>query len=111
VCEHQRTTLFYDLFPSTAQMESYYQSRVAEFGVPPGSGFCDDAERAENAFIRSRAGRRFEVGRLLCFRDAGNAVFIWTDRRVDVAVEAQRRDPTNQQLYRLWARVEFGPLV
>jgi hypothetical protein len=38
-------------------------------------------------------------------------VFIWTDRRVDVAVEAQRRDPTNQQLYRLWARVEFGPLV
>ncbi|HEX2025054.1 MAG TPA: hypothetical protein VHH92_01530 [Actinomycetota bacterium] len=111
VCEHEGTTLFYDLFSNTAQMERYYASRVAEFGVTPGSGFCDMAERAENAFVRSRGEQEFQVGRLLCFRDAGNAVFIWTDRRVDVAVEAQRSDPTNRELYRQWARVEFGPLV
>jgi hypothetical protein len=102
LCEHQGTTLFYDLFPNTSQMETYYASRVREFGVPPGSGFCDTAERAENAYVRTRGQREFAVGRLLCFRDAGNAVFIWTDRRVDIAVEAQRSDPTNRQLYRLW---------
>jgi hypothetical protein len=111
LCEHQGTTLFYDLFPNTSQMETYYASRVREFGVPPGSGFCDTAERAENAYVRSRGQREFEVGRLLCFRDAGNAVFIWTDQRVEIAVEAQRSDPTNRQLFRLWSRVEFGPIV
>ena len=93
-------------------MESYYESRVAEFGDPPGSGFCDDAERAENAFIHPRWPAVHEVGRLLCFRDArGAPCSISTDRRVEVAVEAQRREPTNEQLYRLSVRVEFGPLA
>jgi SAM-dependent methyltransferase len=54
-------------------MESYYESRVAEFGDPPGSGFCDYAERAENAFIHPRWPAVHEVGRLLCFRDARGA--------------------------------------
>lgn len=111
LCEHAQATLFYDLFPNTGQMESYYDSRVREFGVTRGSGFCDSSERAENAYVRKRGGQSFEVGRLLCFRDAGNAVFLWSDVRVDITVEAQRGDPTNDQLYRLWARVEFGPLA
>jgi hypothetical protein len=111
LCEFQGTTLFYDLFANTSDMETYFRSRVREFDVTPGSGFCDSAERAENAYVRSRGDQQFEVGRLLCFRDAGAAVFIWTDRRVDISVEAQRDDPTNDQLYRLWAQVEFGPLL
>jgi hypothetical protein len=111
LCELEGTTLFYDLFPNTAQMDTYYDSRVREFDIATGSGFCDSAERAENAYVRTRGDQEFEVGRLLCFRDGGDAVFIWTDRRVDVSVEAQRSDPTNDRLYRLWARVEFGPLV
>lgn len=111
LCEHAQTTVFYDLFPNTSQMETYYNSRVNEFGVARGSGFCDTAERAENAYVRTRGDATFEVGRLLCFRDAGNAVLVWSDRRVDIVVEAQRADPTNDQLYRLWARVEFGPLA
>jgi hypothetical protein len=111
LCEHQGATLFYDLFPNLPEMESYYNSRVREFGVTPGTGFCDSAERAENAYIRQRDGSEFEVGRLLCFRDGGSAVFIWTDRRVDISVEAQRTDPTNAQLYRQWADIEFGPLA
>jgi hypothetical protein len=111
LCEHAQATLFYDLFPNTGQMETYYDSRVREFGIARGSGPCDSAERAENAYVRSRGDQTFEVGRLLCFRDAGNAVFIWSDTRVDITVEAQRGDPTNDQLYRLWARVEFGPLA
>jgi hypothetical protein len=111
LCEHQDTTLFYDLFPNASQMETYYGSRVNEFEVVRGSRSCDSAQRAENAYIRSRDNQEFEVGRLLCFRDAGNAVFIWTDRRVDISVEAHREDRTNQQLFRLWARVEFGPLA
>jgi hypothetical protein len=111
LCEHMQTTLFYDLFPNTSRMESYYEGRVNEFDITRGAGFCDSAERAENAYVRTRGDQEFEVGRLLCFRDAGDAVFIWTDRRVDIAVEAQRSDPSNEQLYRLWARVEFGPLA
>jgi hypothetical protein len=111
LCEHQGTTLFYDLFPNLLTMENYYNSRVREFGVSPGTGFCDTAERAENSYVRQRAGSEFEVGRLLCFRDGGSAVFIWTDRRVDISVEAQRGDPTNERLYEQWAGVEFGPLA
>lgn len=111
LCEHQGTTLFYDSFSSTVQMETYYDARVNEFGVTRGSGFCDAAERAENVYVRTRGDSEFEVGRILCFRDAGSAVFIWTDRRADISVEAQRSDPSNDQLYRLWARVEFGPLA
>jgi hypothetical protein len=111
LCEHARATVFYDLFPNTGQMDAYYDSRVREFDVTPGSGFCDSAERAENAYVRNRGDQTVEVGRLLCFRDGGNAVFIWSDRRVDITVEAQRGDPTNDQLFRLWARVEFGPLA
>jgi hypothetical protein len=111
LCEFERTTLFYDLFANTSDMETYFNSRVREFDVAPGSGFCDSAQRAENAYVRSRGDQQFEVGRLLCFRDAGAAVFIWTDRRVDISVEAQRDDPSNDQLYRLWAQVEFGPLL
>jgi hypothetical protein len=111
LCESAGTTLFYDAFASTAHLEAYYNSRVREFGINPGSGFCDSAERAENAYVRSRGGQQFEVGRLLCFRDGGDAVFIWTDRRVDISVEAQRADPSNDRLYRQWARVEFGPLL
>jgi hypothetical protein len=110
-CDHQGTTLFYDLFPNSSQMDTYYNSRVQEFDVTPGSGFCDSPERAENAYVRTRGEQESEVGRLLCFRDGGSAVFIWTDRRVDISVEAQRADPTNDQLYRRWARVEFGPLA
>jgi hypothetical protein len=111
LCEHQGATLFYDLFPNLPEMETYYNSRVREFGVAPGTGFCDSAERAENAYVRQRDGSELEVGRLLCFRDGGSAVFIWTDRRVDISVEAQRSDPTNAQLYRLWADTDFGPLA
>jgi hypothetical protein len=111
VCEHQGTTLFYDLFPNTTELNAYYDAKVREFDVAPGSGFCDSAERAEGPYVRTRGDQEFEVGRLLCFRDAGEAVFIWTDRRVDISVEAQRSDPTNNPLYRLWARVEFGPLA
>jgi hypothetical protein len=111
LCEQQGATLFYDLFPNLQEMETYYNSRVREFGVTPGTGFCDSAERAENAYVRQRDGSEFEVGRLLCFRDGGSAVFIWTDRRVDISVEAQRNDPTNSQLYRQWADIEFGPLA
>jgi hypothetical protein len=92
-------------------METYYESRVGEFDVARSSGFCDTSERAENVYVRTRGQEEFEVGRLLCFRDAGDAVFIWTDRRVDISVEAQRSDPSNEELYRLWARVEFGPLA
>ncbi|MGH2675540.1 MAG: hypothetical protein ACRDH1_09040, partial [Actinomycetota bacterium] len=111
LCEQTQTTLFYDLFPNANQMQTYYDSRVNEFGVTPGSGFCDSAQRAENAYVRSRGDSMFEVGRLLCFRDAGSAVLVWTDRRVDIVVEAQREDASNDQLYRRWARVEFGPLA
>jgi hypothetical protein len=111
LCEHQGTTLFYDMFPNLLTMEDYYNSRVREFGVSPGRGFCDTAERAENSYVRQQAGSEFEVGRLLCFRDGGSAVFIWTDRRVDISVEAQRGDPTNEQLYEMWAGVDFGPLA
>jgi hypothetical protein len=111
LCEHQGVTLFYDQFPNLLDLETYYNSRVREFGVTPGTGFCDSAERAENAYVRQRDGSEFEVGRLLCFRDAGSAVFIWTDRRVDISVEAQRGDPSNAQLYRMWAGTEFGPLA
>jgi hypothetical protein len=111
LCEYQGTTIFYDLFTNSSQMDTYYDSRVQEFDVTPGSGFCDSAERAENAYVRTRGEQEFEVGRLMCFRDAGSAVFIWTDRRVDISVEAQRPDPTNDGLYRRWARVEFGPLA
>jgi hypothetical protein len=111
LCEHAKTTVFYDLFPNTGLMDTYYDARVREFDVAPGSGFCDSAQRAENAYVRNRGDRTLEVGRLLCFRDGGNAVFIWSDRRVDITVEAQRGDPTNDQLYHLWARVEFGPLA
>ena len=111
LCELGGTTLFYDLFPNSAQMDTYYTSRVREFDVTPGSGFCDSAQRAENTYVRTRGNQELEVGRLLCFRDGGDAVFIWTDRRVDIAVEAQRADPTNDRLYRSWARVEYGPLA
>jgi hypothetical protein len=111
LCEHQGATLFYDQFPNPVEMETYYNSRVREFGVTPGAEFCDSAERAENAYVRQRDGSEFEVGRLLCFRDGGSAVFIWTDRRVDISVEAQRSDPTNAELYRQWADIEFGPLA
>jgi hypothetical protein len=111
LCESEGTTLFYDLFANTSDMETYFNSRVREFDITPGSGFCNTAERAENAYVRSRGDQQFEVGRLLCFRDGGAAVFIWTDRRVDISVEAQRDDPSNNQLYRLWAEVEFGPLL
>jgi hypothetical protein len=111
LCEHRGATLFYDLFPNPLDLETYYNSRVREFGVTPGTGFCDSAERAENAYVRQRDGSEFEVGRLLGFRDGGSAVFIWTDRRVDISVEAQRNDPTNARLYRQWADIEFGPLA
>ncbi|MGH2677556.1 MAG: hypothetical protein ACRDHB_04240 [Actinomycetota bacterium] len=111
LCEYQGATLFYDLFPNLLEMEKYYNSRVREFGVTPGAGFCDSAARAEHAYVRQRDGSDFQVGRLLCFRDGGSAVFIWTDRRVDISVEAQRSDPTNSQLYGMWADIEFGPLA
>lgn len=111
MCEHRETTLFYDQFPNNAEMETYYDSRVREFGISPGTEFCDVAERAENAYARTRGDEQPELGRLVCSRVGGKAVFIWTDRRVNIAVEAQRGDRNNERLFGLWARAEFGPVI
>ncbi len=110
VCESNQATLFYDLFQDVRKMTNYYNSRVNEFNVPFGTGFCDSAEEAENEYIRTRGDATVRIGRLVCFRDGQNAVFIWTDDRVKISVEALREDPNNRQLYRLWADVAFGPL-
>ena len=110
VCESSQTTLFYDLFQDVRKMTDYYNSRVNEFNVPFSTGFCDSAEEAENEYVRNRGDATIRIGRLVCFRDGQNAVFIWTDDRVKISVEALREDPNNKQLFRLWARVAFGPL-
>lgn len=110
VCDSNQTTLFYDLFQDVRKMTDYYNSRVNEFGVPFSTGFCDSAEEAENEYVRTRGDATVKIGRLVCFRDGQNAVFIWTDDRVKISVEGLREDPNNRQLFRLWARVAFGPL-
>jgi hypothetical protein len=111
VCESGPTTLFYDLSPNPGDMQAYYDSRVRDFGVPGAQGFCDTAQEAENAYGRERGGQTIEIGWLLCLRDGRNAVLIWTDNRASISVEAFQVASNNEDLYRQWSRVAFGPLV
>ncbi len=94
--------LTYTLFPDAASMNAAYDQEVTQAGVPRETGDCSVGEASEDSWVTAED---VESGRLLCYRDGGTGVIVWSHDSRLILAEARRPAGELRDTYDFWAGI------
>lgn len=93
----------FTLYPDATTMQAAYNARVGIAGGPPRDGDCSQGEPSDDQWVTPADD--VVRGRVLCYRDGGGAVIVWTHDDRLILAEGRRSDGDLVSLYEYWAAV------
>ncbi|MGH8907524.1 MAG: serine/threonine-protein kinase, partial [Egibacteraceae bacterium] len=94
----------FTLYVSQSALDSAYGRAVTEAGISPNTGDCRIDYQAEHEYT----GEDDRAGRLLCYRDEGQSLIVWTEEGFPTLMSASRTD--GEQLYQWWEALVERPV-